>query len=241
MALQTATLPSLALLAARGEKLEVSRTFAFGMRLALFVAIPASVAYVTLAEPLVVLIFQRGAFDAESSLETAKALMAQGTGIWLVAGVRQLVAVYYAQGDTRTPAIISAIDLGVFVVLAVTLRDTLGHVGISLAVSGASLVQFVLLWAALRKHLPDVRVFEIGSAALKTLGAALAAGIAASLTADAVLGAGLGGSIAGLLPGTAGASVFCGVFLLGAWLLRINELSLLATPLAERFRKRPSL
>src|SRR6185503_16003924 len=85
MALQTATLPSLALLVARDEHGEVAKTFAFGMRLTLFVA---------LAEPLVVLIFQRGEFDATSSHETAKALAAQGLGIWTVAAVRQLVSVY---------------------------------------------------------------------------------------------------------------------------------------------------
>jgi putative peptidoglycan lipid II flippase len=96
MALQTAALPSLPKLVARGELQEVARTHSFGMRLTLFVSIAATALFVGLAEPLVVLLFQRGEFDAESARETARALMAQGAGIWLVASVRQLTSTYYA-------------------------------------------------------------------------------------------------------------------------------------------------
>jgi len=50
MALQAAALPSLARLATQGNQVELGRTFAFGMRLALFVAIPAVIAYNYFAE-----------------------------------------------------------------------------------------------------------------------------------------------------------------------------------------------
>ena len=101
MALQTAALPSLAKLAARGEFVELSRTYSFGMRLTLFVSIAATALFVGLAEPLVVLLFQRGEFDAESAHETARALVAQGAGIWLVAEETTHVD-YYALA-TRAP------------------------------------------------------------------------------------------------------------------------------------------
>ncbi|MGH7329933.1 MAG: murein biosynthesis integral membrane protein MurJ, partial [Polyangiaceae bacterium] len=58
MALSTAALPSLSEFAARGAHDELGKTFAHGIRLALFVAIPASVALALLAEPLVVALFQ---------------------------------------------------------------------------------------------------------------------------------------------------------------------------------------
>jgi putative peptidoglycan lipid II flippase len=103
MALQAATLPSLSRLAARGDQAELGSTFAFGMRLSLFVAIPASVLLVVLAQPIVVLIFQRGQFDALAARETAYALAAQALGVWMVSAVRQLVSAYYALGGTRAP------------------------------------------------------------------------------------------------------------------------------------------
>lgn len=236
MALQTAALPSLAKLVARGEMDEVGRTFAFGMRLTLFVSIAATALFVGLAEPLVVLLFQRGEFDAESARETGRALVAQAAGIWLVASVRQLTSTYYALGDTRTPVIVAAIDLCVFIGLSLGLRGSFGHVGIGMAVTGASLVQAVLLWAFLSKRLPSLRVREITLSAVKTL---LAAGAAVAVGRVAASAAGGGeGAWARALPGLVGSGAFGVTFLALAWGLRSDEFLLVSTPLLRRLRKK---
>jgi putative peptidoglycan lipid II flippase len=237
MALQTATLPSLALLVARDEHDEVSKTFAFGMRLALFVALGATVLFVTLAEPLVVTIFQRGEFDRVAAHETAKALAAQGLGIWMVAAVRQLVSVYYALGDTKTPVIVAALDLGVFVALALSLRGSLGHVGINLAVTGASAAQMTLLFLGLKLRMEDVRFFEIGKSALHTLGCALPAGAAGYGVCRALAGFWLGGAWARLLPGLVAALVYALVFLALAYFTKSRELATLLEGFARRRRQ----
>ena len=101
MALSTAALPSLAVFAAKGDFEELSKTWAHGLRLAMFVAIPCSVALAVLAEPLVMLLFQRGEFDPMKAHETARALVWQGGAIFTVSAVRQLVPAFYALGDTR--------------------------------------------------------------------------------------------------------------------------------------------
>jgi putative peptidoglycan lipid II flippase len=237
MALQTAALPSLAKLAARGNLDELGQSFAFGMRLTLFVSIAATALFCGLAEPLVVLLFQRGEFDAEASRETARALVAQGAGIWLVASVRQLTSTYYALGDTRTPVMIAALDLAVFIGLCLGLRGSLGHVGISLAVTGASLVQALLLWLWLGRRLPNVPNRQILVSAGRTVLAAGAAVVVARLLAQAVSG---GAGAWGLaLPGLVGATGFGLAFLLIAWGLRSDELMIVAGPLARRLRKKP--
>ncbi len=233
MALSTATLPSLALLAARGEHDEVGKTFAYGMRLALFVGLAATALFVALAEPIVVLIFQRGEFDAVASHETAKALAAQGLGIWMVAAVRQLVAVYFALGDTRTPVFVAALDLCVFVALALTLRGPLGHVGISLAVTGASAAQMILLVFLLRRRLPSLHLGEIAGSSLRTLlaaapAAAVGVWLARSLSSPAA------GPLMRMVPGAAAAAGFGVVFLVAAWLVKSEELRLLVTAVRRR-------
>ncbi len=225
MALQTATLPSLALLAARGDKDEVSRTFAFGMRLALFVGLAATALFVALAEPIVVAVFERGQFGAVAAHETARALMAQGLGIWMVAAVRQLVGVYYAMGDTRTPVIVSGIDLIAFIGLALGLRGPLGHVGVNLAVAGSSGVQMLLLWALLRRRLPDTRFREIAGSAARTLGAIVPAVIGAVLGARALSPMLHGGGLSRLVPGLAAGLLFAIVFVGAARLLKSEELA----------------
>ena len=237
MALQTATLPSLALLVARDQHDEVAKTFAFGMRLALFVALAATVLFVVLAEPLVVLIFQRGEFDAQASHETAKALAAQGLGIWMVAAVRQLVSVYYALGDTRTPVIVAALDLGVFVVLSLSLRGSLGHVGISLAVSGASAAQMLMLWVGLRLRLEETRFWEIAKSGLHTLGCALPAAAAGFGLSRALGGFTHGGGIARLVPGLAAVAAYAVVFFAVAYFTKSAELSTVLEGVARKRRR----
>jgi putative peptidoglycan lipid II flippase len=231
MALQTAALPSLALLAARGDRAEIGQTFAFGMRFSLFVAIPATALLVGFAEPLVVLLFQRGEFDATAARETARSLVAQGASIAVVAAVRQLVAVYYAIGDTRTPVVVAAADLAVFIALALALRGPLGHVGVGWAVSGASLTQAVLLWVLLGRKVPIAGHGLFGSAlrVLVASAGAVAAGRGAlSLlgTADGVLGR--------AAPGVLGALVFGVTYLALAAAFRSPEL----TSIIARVRRR---
>src|SRR5580658_10203912 len=148
MALSTAALPSLSALAAKGAKDELTKTWAHGMNLTMFVALPASAALVVIGEPIVVALFQRGAFDAQAAHETARALAWQGGAIWTVAAVRQTVPGFYAVGDTRTPVVVSAIDLVAFLVLAIVLKGSMGHVGVSVAIAVSSAVQMALLLVA---------------------------------------------------------------------------------------------
>jgi putative peptidoglycan lipid II flippase len=238
MALQAAALPSLARLAARGELDELGRTFGFGMRLALFVAIPATALFVGLSEPLVVLLFQRGEFGAESATETARALVAQGAGVWLIAAVRQLLGVYYAVGDTRTPVIVAAVDLVVFVVLALALRGPFGHVGVSWAITGSGAVQALLLLLLLQKRLPSIRSGGVLASIARVIVASGVGLVGARATADALAPAPDAGGLARALPGLTGTLVFGVLFLLAAALFRSPELGTLWREASRRFGRR---
>jgi len=238
MALQAAALPSLARLAARSDREELGRTFAFGMRLALFVAIPATALFVGLAEPLVVLLFQRGEFDREAARQTANALVAQGAGVWLVAAVRQLLAVYYAVGDTRTPVYVAATDLVAFIALALVLRGPFGHVGVGWAVSGSSAVQALLLWALLARKIPSIRGQGILGSVLRVL-VASAAGVATGRAVAGLLATGPGaGAVARALPGLLGALAFGASFLVVAFVSKSPELVTLWTEVKKRRARR---
>jgi putative peptidoglycan lipid II flippase len=236
LALQAAALPSLAKLVAAGQLDEVAKTYAYGMRLSLFVALPATALFVALARPLVVTLLERGAFDAAASSETARALVAQGFGVWTVAAVRQILPVFYAVGDTRTPVIISAIDLVVFVVAALLLRTTFGHAGVSMAVTLSSAVQMLLLWIGLGRRLPSLQLGEILRSAARTGLASVVAGGAGYTTAELLGGLGKG-ALARALPGIAGAVVFATVFLVVAYFAKSPELRSLVTSLRARLRR----
>jgi putative peptidoglycan lipid II flippase len=212
MALSTAALPSLSTLAARGERAELAKTWAHGMGLAMFVAIPASAALVAIGEPIVAVLFQRGEFDAVSTHETARALLWQGGAIWTVAAVRQTVPAFYALGDTRTPVVVSAIDLCAFIALAVMLKGPMGHVGISVAVAGSSAVQMLLLLVGLRWRMGTIRAGDLARSTSRTLLASVAASVA-------------GWAAARIAGGLGAMAAFAVVYLLAAWALRSPELS----------------
>ncbi|MBX3224497.1 MAG: murein biosynthesis integral membrane protein MurJ [Labilithrix sp.] len=237
MALSSATLPSLATFAAKGETDELVTTWAHGMRLAMFVAIPCSVALVVLGEPLVVLLFERGHFDPESSHQTARALAWQGGAIFTVAATRQLVPAFHALGDTRTPVVVSAIDLGAFIALALALRGPLGHVGISVAVAGSSAVQMLLLFYGLRRRVGSLRGAELARSAARVLAASAIAGVASGALAHVLSGA-LPGAVGRALPGLASAVLFGALFLVAAWGLGARELAEVTAPIRRRLRRR---
>jgi putative peptidoglycan lipid II flippase len=241
MALSTVALPSLAALVAKGARDEVAKTWAHGMALAMFVAIPASAALVAIGEPIVVLLFQRGEFDARAAHETARALAWQGGAVWTVAAVRQTVPALYALGDTRTPVVVSIVDLAAFVALALGLRGPMGHVGISVAVAGSSAVQMVLLLAGLRWRLGTIEAAALARSAARTAaasGAAAVAGWGASVAVGPDEAAAQAGPLARALPGVAGMAAFAAVFVAVAWGLRAPELAEIARAISRRVRRR---
>jgi putative peptidoglycan lipid II flippase len=241
MALSAATLPSLASLAAKGEDDELGRTVAFGVGLSLFVAIPVAVAFFVLGEPIVVALFQRGKFDAHAAAETAKSLRYQGLGIISVAVVRQLVPAFFALGDTRSPVIVSGLDLLALVALAYALTGPFGHVGVSMAVAGSSTVQMLLLAFALRRRIPTMTE-GLAASVFRTVAASAVGGVAAF--GALWIGRGLlqAGPIARLLPAASSGAVFGVAFVLVAWLLGSRELLLVSNMVRRKLgRTKPAV
>jgi putative peptidoglycan lipid II flippase len=229
MALSTAALPSLSALAARGAKNELTKTWAHGLSLAMFVAIPASAVCVAVPEGVVALLFQHGKFGPDEVRETARALVWQGGAIWTVTAVRQTVPAYYALGDTRTPVVVSAIDLMALIIIALVLRDPMGHAGISAAVAGSSAVQMALLLVLLRRRMGTLHGWDIARSTARTL---LASGLAS------VAGWGASTLVEGRIGGALGLVAFIAVFLLAAWGLRSPELEEITKAVQRRLAGR---
>jgi putative peptidoglycan lipid II flippase len=197
------------------------------MRITIWITLAATVGAVALAHPLIALVFERGNFDTRATAETAKAFMAQGIGIWMVAAVRQLVAVYYAFGDTKTPVKVAAIDLISFIVSAQVLAPKYGHVGVGLAVSIASLTQMLLLWRGLRGRLPSLQVKVVLRTFVQSLGLSALAALLARMVAAISQRFVHHGWHRHVVPGLLSSLVFIGAFLLLAKLFKSPELELL--------------
>ena len=180
MAVSTAALPSLAKLAVRDEMDEYDNALSISLGLTLFIALPAAAGLVALADPVIALLFERGAFTAQDVAATAKALIAYSVGLPFIALARPLVAGFYALEDTRTPVKVAVACLGVNIGLGVWLMQFMAHVGLALAVSLASLLNFGLLYVMLARK-RKAQLMVPGSVA-KTVLLSIFIGCGAALT-----------------------------------------------------------
>jgi len=115
VALATAILPTMSAQAARGALEELRATLGFGLRMILFIILPAMLGLILLRGPIVHLFFEHGSFTAEDTAATAAAVLCYAVGLWAFAGVRIIVAAFYSLQDTRTPALAAMLNWGTLV------------------------------------------------------------------------------------------------------------------------------
>jgi putative peptidoglycan lipid II flippase len=117
IAMSTALLPTMSHQAAAGKMEEMKHTFGFSLRVVSFIAIPAAVGLVLLRQPIIQVLFQHGAFMAESTSLTARALFYSSLGLPAFAAIKLITPMYYSTHDTMTPARVGAWSLGLNVLL----------------------------------------------------------------------------------------------------------------------------
>ena len=153
VALGVALLPMLTGQAARKEIEELRETLAFGVRLVLFITVPASVGLILLSFPITNTLWERGEFLRATSEGTSMALIYYSVGLCAFAGTRVMVSAFYSFQDTKTPMKIGIYSMILNVGLAVILMGPLKHGGIALATSLSSIFNAGALVYLMRKRL----------------------------------------------------------------------------------------
>jgi len=151
--------------------------------------LPLTMICVVLAEPLVRLIYERGAFSSTVSGEVAALLVGYGTGMsfYLVRDV--LVRVFYALEDGRTPLLVSGLAIGSNALLDWVGVQTVGAVGIPLATAGVNIVSVLVLTGKLMQRWQHPGDPQIGVNLVKMVGLTFLAGGVAAWIAAPGLGA----------------------------------------------------
>ncbi len=119
------------------------------IEVALLLTVPAAVALMVLAEPIIRVIFERGRFTPDMTPQTAAALMAFVIGLPAYVVTRALTPGFFAREDTVTPVRVSIVVVVASVGLALSLMPFIQHVGIALATAltawlNAGLLAFIL-------------------------------------------------------------------------------------------------
>ncbi len=158
IAIATVILPSLSRIHAEDSRERFQAMLDWALRVIMVVGLPASVALVVIAEPLIITLYQRGEFGIESVLPTAMSLKAYALGLLGFMGIKVLVTAYFSRQDTKTPVRYGVVAMLSNMVMNLLFILPLAHVGLALATSLSAFINAGLLLRGLLRE----RVFVIG-------------------------------------------------------------------------------
>jgi putative peptidoglycan lipid II flippase len=238
IAIGTAALPSFSDQVARGQYDEMKRTISFSLRLMLFITIPAMIGIIALQEPIISVLFQRGEFEARSSVLTAQALFWYAVGLWAFSTIRVVVAAFYALQDTKTPVRIAVVALVVNTVCSAALMFPMKHSGLAFATSIASAVNVLTLAYLLRRRIGEFLDSAFWASVARVIAASAVMGVAVALTTH-VLGWDVAAPFRNRLTVlVAGLAVGIAAFTASAFALRCPETTTILSMLRRKLGRR---
>lgn len=177
ISLATFLLPTLSGLAAEKKYPEFRSTLKEGMGYVIFANLPASIFLFILAEPIVRLLFQWGAFDATSTYRCQFALKCLIPGLVAFSLVNVCARAFFALGDVKTPMRVSVFCLAANLVLAFQLIPLFQQGGMGMANTASSALNLGLLIYALRRKFPRLDFADMVTALHKMLSGGVLAGL----------------------------------------------------------------
>jgi putative peptidoglycan lipid II flippase len=195
------------------------------------VVVPAAVAMVVLARPIVNGLLLYGHFTTQSASRTADALAMFGLGLFAFSVFLFALRCFYAFQDTRTPFFLNSFENGVNIVVALALYPVLEVSGLALSWSVAYGLAAVAALVALRKRLGRVDGSRVARSIVRIAIAAIASGAVSWLAATAVGYGSAPRALAALAAaGFAGLATYVGVLVA----LRADEVTELRDALRRR-------
>ncbi len=166
VAVGTAAIPVLSRLATEGKMKDFRDTISSSMNLVFLMTLPSACGLIVLGEPIIRLIYERGAFKEADVPMTAWALAGYSIGLTGYAAIKILSPAFYALNDAKTPMIIAIVSIAVNFLGSYVLREWFshygvtpetpygyGHVGVASATSIVALVNFFALALIMRKRI----------------------------------------------------------------------------------------
>ncbi|MFP3983947.1 MAG: murein biosynthesis integral membrane protein MurJ [Desulfurivibrionaceae bacterium] len=237
VAISIAALPVVSRYASVGNFTGLRDSLSSSLVMAFCLSLPASVGLWFLAEPIIQVIFEHGAFSAQDTARTATALQWYSVGLFAYASVKIMVPVFYALKDTRIPVAGSFLAVGANLLFVTLLIDTLSYKAIAVSTSAAMVINFLFLGVVLYIKLTGLKVGHILREVGKMLCACLIMGLwlySFNSWGWEWFDQGIFSEVAGLFLSIGPAIVLYGGVL---YLLRVRELTLLVDKVKARLIK----
>ena len=146
IAIGVVLLPDLSRRLRSGDEAGGRESFNRGAEFALFLTLPAAVALIVIALPIITVLFERGAFTPADSRNTALALAIYALGLPAFVLHKVLQPLYYAREDTRRPFQFALLSMVVNIVAALGLFPVFGFLAAALGTTISSWVMVGQLW-----------------------------------------------------------------------------------------------
>lgn len=171
IAVATAVFPALA--RAAEDKALFTAMLRRGLRLSLFISLPASVGLVLVGEDLSRALFRGVNFGEDGVRRSAAILTGYAVSVWAFSANQVLTRAFFARGDTKTPVWISVKCIAINLVGNLTLIwiPGVGEAAFGWSTAASSFTQFVLLVRASRKFMDGGKLLD--SSAMRGGGATL--------------------------------------------------------------------
>src|SRR5437660_238103 len=236
VAITTVLFPSLARLAARGDRAGFRDTLALGLRQIAFLLIPAGVISAVLAEPITSIVYQRGHFEPSQTPVVAAALAAFSAGLFFNGLMLLLNRGFFSVQSNWIPTSVALGNLGLNAALDAAFYR-FGTWGIPLATSVVNVAGSAVLIVLMRRRLGRLGFETIADSIARIV-------VASAVLAGAAYGTwyGLDRALGRSFPGQLGSVVVAlavgtSAYLLACRALRVRELGALLA-LLRRFRAR---
>lgn len=144
-----------------------------GLRPVIMLTIPITVLLICFGHFAIVLLFERGEFNAADSWLTYKVLVFLSLSVTVYAIRDLLIRVFYALGDSKTPFLSSFITIGAMFLGSWLLAPSMGVGGVALASSAAAGLNFLVLYGLLYKRIGSLMSELSKLHLLKVSGAAI--------------------------------------------------------------------
>lgn len=151
VALVTATFPVLSERFRDDNPAIIRKSFRYSLKIILLASIPIALLFMTMAEPMVRLFYQRGEFTLEATLRTAAILRYYAPAVVGMSLLLLLNRIFYAVHSLITPVVIGIIGLVTNVILSILLAQFIGSIGIALGTTIS--VGIVSLYALIKLNM----------------------------------------------------------------------------------------
>jgi putative peptidoglycan lipid II flippase len=185
VAIGTASIPVLSRMASEGKFNDFRSTLSNSLNLVFLMTLPSACGLIILGEPIIRLLYSRGAFKESDVPMTAWALTGYAIGLTGYAAIKVLSPAFYALNDAKTPMVIAVCSIAVNALASFLFRNWLsnygaspeypnglGHVGVALATSSVALVNFFALALMMRKRIERIDGRDIIQSFLRIAAAA---------------------------------------------------------------------